>query len=216
MQSADSGCSFEIEDDMCMTNDIRIIEKPDSVAYQTVLDVLTRAHQINFDRGIVFKITAYTSEYFEERLRKKAGKCFVAMDGEKVVATASCWIGDKAHWYSKGRYMKWMHVGVLPEYKGRHIAQELLKAVEDETKAQGLDRVFFDTAEKNEEMLKFAKKNGFRRVGFFSPTSDHYSVELMKWLNGCPYSSITCIGKYNFQRIVTRFRYKPGKIRRFG
>jgi hypothetical protein len=65
-----------------------------------------------------------------------------------------------------------------------------------------------DTHSKNTRRIEIALKNGFRLVRFFRAASkDHYSVVYAKWLNGCPYSSFYCWGKYQLSKLKTIIRY---------
>ncbi len=195
--------------------EIIIVEKPENISYGQIKELLRKAHQINYDRGIIFKTMTLSAEELEERIRQKNGKTFVALDGDTLVGTASCYPLQSIHWCHHGLMMKLMFVGVLPEYKGQHIYARLLGAVEQETLARGLEVVSFDTAEKNVEMQRASKKAGFVHVAYYVPESNHYSVIMMKWLNGCPHSSLKCRSKFIKQKIKKRWKYKPGKVPRF-
>ncbi len=182
-------------------SEIRVIEKPEEISFEVIWELLHKAHQINFDRGIVLGTMKYSVEEMENAVRDNNGKTFVAMDGAKVVGTCSCWVGQKMSWYHKGPVMKWMLVGVLPEYKGRRIVARLVEAVETEAKARNIDLLYYDSAVKNIEMLKATKRMGFVPVYSFKPkTSNYSSVGMVKWLNGCPYSSLYRIYRYRKKR----------------
>lgn len=197
-------------------SEINIIKKPDNISYKDIRELLHQAHQDNFARGIVLKTTQYSSVEMEERIRTKDGITFVAMDGDILTGTASCWPAEIKKWYHQGLVMKWMLIGVLPDYQGRHIASQLLKAVEEEARNRGINVIYFDTAEKNYQMRKVGGKSGFLAVDLFAPRSNHYSVAMLKWMDSCPFSREEVKRKYWKSVLKTKIKYKPGKIPRFG
>lgn len=62
--------------------------------------------------------------------------------------------------YRNGSYYSWVG-GVLPEYRGRKIANLLADEQEEWAAAQGYNRMILKTKPKYENMLAFAQKRGF-------------------------------------------------------
>ena len=83
--------------------DIIIMEKPDWITYDDIHELIVKAHKVNIDKGIVMKTTKLEGEELKERIGVE-GRCFVALDGEKLVGTSSYRILEKNEWYFKARH----------------------------------------------------------------------------------------------------------------
>ena len=114
------------------------------------------------------------------------GESFVALDDKKVVGTASIAIKRMSLWCGNEDYGFFCLAGVLPDYAGRGIYRRLCTKREDYSKTMGLNKICFDTNEKNSHLLSMAKKNGFLPVDL-KCCGDHYNVILVKWIHGSPY-----------------------------
>ncbi len=195
--------------------EIIVIEKPNSIGYDVIRDVLQCAHAAHINNGIIMRTATFSSEEIKEWLGKK-GKCYVAIAGDKLVGVTAYRITVKNTWYAKGEVPEKTLVGILPEYQRKHISTRLNNLIENELISKGYDKICFDTAENNRLMQKANEKWGYRLVDFRSFKSNHYSIEMMKWLNGCPYSRLYCRYRYILKKIYICLRYKPGHIKRFG
>ena len=194
---------------------IIIIEKPDYISFETIKDILHEAHSVNFQRGIVMHTTELNAEELQAYLGDE-GKCFVALDGNKVVGTASLRIRERNTWYIHGRFVDEVLVGVLPEYSGKHIYSMLYHEIESFAKSNGFSMIIFNTASGNKRKQKASIKNGFQYVSYFvAADNDHYSVVMAKWLESCPYSKLSIWCRYQRKKFQVILRYKPGKINRF-
>lgn len=182
--------------------EIHIIEKPERISYEDIRVLLHKAHQENISKGIVLRTLTYSAEELENQVRENGGTTFIAMDGEKLVGTMSCWTANCNRWCYKGTVMKMMRVGVDPSYRGRGIASMLYEQVEEITKNKQIKVVYFDTADNNERMLQFGEKVGFIKVSFFINDEGKYFIGLMKWLDKCP-----------FPKLVFKLRLQLQKIR---
>ncbi len=196
-------------------SDIVIMEKPENVSYETIHQVLYAAHESNRQQGIVVHTALMSAEEIREHIGPE-GKCFVAMDGDKVVGTVSYAVRQRNKWYHKGPVVDRVLAGVLPEYKGRHISTLLFQKVSEEAAANGYYVIESRTAENNVIVQKINLKDGFRYVNFFATKADHYSVTMMQWLDGCPSPTWKTDLAFRLRRLITKLRYKPGKIKRFG
>lgn len=185
---------------------IKVIEKPDDIPFDAIHELLFEAHRVNRECGINMSTAFLTGEEIEKRIGKD-GKCYVALDGDRVVGTISIRMVERNTWYAKGKIPDYMLVGILPEYQGRGIYTMLAKKVFDFSKQQGYQVLELDTAETNTHAIQVYKHQGFKIVGYKRPNSDHYSVVMAKWLSGCPFSDVYCNIKFFISKIKVRLKY---------
>ena len=195
--------------------DIKVILKPDSIPYDKIHDVLLKAHKNKKKNGMTMRNVSLSGEEIKEKIGKD-GKCYVALDGEKIVGTASYRIRTINKWYHKGKTAEFILSGILPEYRGKHIFPQLEEIRIAALKEAGINTIQFDTAENNARRQEIAKKVGYYYVDFFASHSNHYSVEMFRWLDKPPFSKGYCALRYHLKKIYIKTRFKPGKIKRFG
>ncbi len=183
---------------------IQIIEKPDWVSWEDIKQCLYEAHSVNRAKDINMTHYQWPAEKIREFVGEK-GFMLVALDGNKLVGTAG--IAEKfgKMWYANGRYAYECYAGVLPDYAGKGIFKHLEIKREELAMQRGYEILLGDTHSKNIHRQKIATKNGFRLVRFFR-ASDHYSVVMVKWLNGCPYSKFYCWMKFQQSKVKTLLR----------
>lgn len=199
-----------------MKNHIQIIEKPESVSWEEIQSLLHRAHESNKKIGLNYA----TADQSAERLKAKIGDkgiCLVAFDGDKLVGTGTVDFRILNKWYHKGEAAHLGFLGVVPEYKGRHLGLRLAEARWECAKEYGMKVIYTSSAEGNLIVRNLNIKNGFKKVDYYAYKSNNfYSVVYAKWLDGCPFSDAYINFRYNLRRAYIRLRYKPGKIKRFG
>lgn len=196
--------------------EIRIIEKPDWVTFDDIHLVLEQAHSVHHENGFVMITSHLTGEQLEKRIGEK-GKCWVALDGKKIVGTISVRFVPRNTWYASGEIPDYMLAGVIPAYQGKGINSMLAQKVFDFAKEQGCSLIELDTAENNTHAIDIYAHQGFRLVSFQAKKNiDHYSVVMVKWLGDCPYSEQYCRRRYQLRRFLIRMRFKVGRIKRFG
>lgn len=195
--------------------EISIVEKPDYITYDDIHELLYAAHASNREKGFNVKTALMNGKELEELLGD-TGRCFVALDGDKLVGTASFRILNRDYWCVQGDVVDRILVGVLPEYKGQHISSMLFKKILDEVKASGYKYIESRTAENNEIMQIISLKDGYRYIDFLSTKADHYTVVMLQWLEECPYSIKQTDWHFKMRRFLIKLRYKPGRIKRFG
>ena len=189
-------------------SNIIVIEKPDSLSFDNIHDILWRANEENRKAGFVLATSQLSPEKLQSRIGEK-GKCFVALEGEKVVGTISVRIIHRNKWYYKGSIPDYMLAAVLPEYQGKHINSMLAQRVFDFAKNNGYKAIELDTAENNTRAINIYKHQGFELVDYLSKTGvDHYSVVMVKWLEKCPYSEIKRKIMYVLRRAYVKTKYK--------
>lgn len=194
--------------------DVKIIQKPDSISWEDIHNLLLAAHKRNIEKGIVLKFAQMSGEEIEEKLGEE-GRCWVALDGEKLVGTTSVSFFIGKGWWNNGK--KVAHgcfTGILKSYQGTGILEELNAKKYEYIKAVGVDMNSGDTAEDNIIVRKVLAKDNYKTVAFFASDSSHYSVRLVKWLNKCPFTDRYIDRRFKISKIITKLRYKPGQIER--
>lgn len=196
--------------------EIRIVEKPDDISYDDIHDLLYSAHAENRARGLTVKTSLLSGEELRRSVGE-AGRCFVALDGDRPVGTTSVAFKHRNRWYAHGKVAYKSMIGVLPSHAGRHLSDAFEPFVEDFARASGCDCIELHTAQRNAKMQRAARRQGYRRVDFISVAGeDHYTVVMMKWLGGAPCSPLQAELRYRFSRLRTRLQYRPDHAKRFG
>ena len=191
-------------------------EKPDTISFDAIHEVLWSANTQNRKDGIVLSTSKLDGNSIEERIGED-GYCFVALDNGKLVGTLSVRLIKRRSWYASGRIPDVMLGAVLPEYQGRHISTKLFEQALSQIWSEGYDMAELDTAENNTHAIKVYKHLGFQLVGFkANPGSDHYSVIMAKWRDGCPYSKGYVHLRYLVKKALVKTQYTAGKEKRFG
>ena len=194
--------------------DIKIVEKPEFVAWDDIHELLLKAHKKNYEKGIVLGYTQMPGYKIKEKLGDE-GQCWVAMDGDKIVGTTSVTYFQGTSWWNKGK--KVAHgcfTGILREYQGIGILEELNARKYEHIKAHDADMNEGDTAENNITVLKVLGKQGYKVVSYYAPPTNHYSVRIVKWLNGCPFSDKYINRRFRIAKFLTRLQFKPGMVER--
>lgn len=187
-----------------MDSVIQIIEKPDWVSWDEIHDVVWQAHAQNREKGIVMRYPSLQGEEIRQRIEGK-GKMFVALDDTKLVGTAAYSIKKAPLWCGKGYYGYYCFASLLPSHRKMGIYPRLCEIREKELVKQGIHRIMMDTHESNKRELSLARKQGFIPVDLVA-RKDHYSVLMVKWLDGCPYSSFRCSLNYHLRRLMVKIR----------
>jgi GNAT superfamily N-acetyltransferase len=114
-----------------------------------------------------YEDTVLTPETVHVRLQQR--HILVATVAGKVVGTIGATnAGGRGH--IRG-------MAVLPEWHGRGVAGELLRAIEDWLRSCGCEQVTLNTTQPLETAMKFYEKNGYRRSGH---TSDFFGMTLIE------------------------------------
>lgn len=166
---------------------MQIIERPDSVSWDEIHDVLWKAHAENRRMGINMSHYQWPSEKIRDFIGK-TGVVLVAIKDGKVIGTTAIKESFKSSWYARGKYAYLCFDCVLPDYRGLGVFKLLDSKREEIAIQQGYNVFVFDTHLNNTHRQDIAKKNGYRKVGLFW-AKDHYSVIMVKWVEK-PYPSI--------------------------
>lgn len=193
---------------------IMIIEKPETVSFDEIHEVLWKANEENRDNGFILATSNLSGEQLAARIGDK-GKCFIALDGEKIVGTISVRFVNRNRWYYKGEIPDYMLAAVLPEYQGQGINSLLSEKVFEYVREKGYPCIELDTAENNKHAIEVYRHQGFDLAEFRAfPDVDHYSVVMVKWFNKRPYSNGKRTVMYNLKKTYTKLRYTTGKKKR--
>ena len=194
---------------------IQILEKPDWISFDDIHELLYEAHKNNREKGLNVKTAEMTGVELEAHIGKN-GKCFVALDGNKLIGTTSYRIINRNYWCVKDKVVDRILVGILPEYQGQHISTLLFDKILNEAQINGYKYIETRTSENNEIMQAISIKDGYRHIDFLSTKADHFTVVMLKWLDACPYSMSQIDWHYKWRKFIIKLRYKPGRIKRFG
>ncbi|MCD7929404.1 MAG: GNAT family N-acetyltransferase [Clostridiales bacterium] len=162
---------------------IKIIEKPSYITYEQIHDLLWKANEENRKVGFHLSTAEMSGEELAIRIGKE-GKCFVALDGNKLVGTLSLRMLNRNSWYYKGIIPDYMLAAVDPEYQGKHINSMLSKFAFDFVKKVGYPAIELDVAENNCHAIKVYNHLGFKFVDYkIIEKLDHNNIVMIKWLN---------------------------------
>lgn len=199
-----------------MAEEIRVMERPPEVSYADIQKLLTRAHQSNTEKGILYVTATQSVEELAQKLECDDGVCFVAMEGDKLVGTRTVSFRKLNYWYHSGDVAIFKLVGVDPDYRRRHISSMLSARAFEEVRKHGRNVIVTDSAEENIPTKNQLLKQGFVMADYcVYAQNNFYSNVYVNWLDGCPYSKWYLAFRYRLKRFWIRLRYKPGKINRF-
>ena len=173
-----------------MEQQFQIIEKPDWVSWDVIRDIVYKAHESNRNKGVDIRNAHLSSEQLKESLGAD-GVCFVALDGDKVVATSSVAFHSLNTWFARGQKAGYGTLfAVLPEYTGLHLFSKLEHMLLEYAQKKGCVGFYIKTAERNTKMRNIAKNKGYFEVSIgrtsFNP---HNYVTIYKWLGRRPFSA---------------------------
>lgn len=171
-----------------MEQQFQIIEKPDWVSWDEIHDIVYKAHESNRKKGVNIQNTHLSGEQLKESLGAD-GVCFVAIDGDKAIATSSVAFHTLNTWYCRGQKVGYGTLSaVLPEYKGKHLFTELEKVRIEYARKKGCPGFYVKTAEANTKIRSIKKKYGYFEVAIgrtsFNP---HNYITFYKWLDRRPF-----------------------------
>lgn len=196
--------------------EIKIMEKPDWVSWKQVQECQRLSHSVNQARGIDMLCSHLSPEELEKEVGD--GKCFVALDGNRVVGTVSYNYDKIQQNWCRGNAAYLCMGGVLPDYSGRGLYSKLSQIRMDYIKkdSRKIDCVWMTTAEKNKKIQKIYQRNGFYYVQLkASPLTDYYSVVMAKRITGTNPNHFLQRLKFFSILFLFKLRYKPGHIKRF-
>lgn len=197
-------------------SNIQYMVKPDWISWDSIHECITKAHKVNTDKGLHMINQDLKGENLASKF--KNGYCFVALDEKKVIGVFGLRFFKGKRWWSWNKKVAYNCMdGILPEYQGSDVYFGLNELRLEYIKKSSADIIQSITAENNTRILKISKVKKFKIV-FFSPTckgADYYSVVMVKWLHGCPYSDKFINFMFNMSKIIVKTIWKPGYKLRF-
>ena len=145
-------------------------------------ELLNDSYKSLADMGFNFTASFQDVDGTSERINR--GKCFVAIDINKLVGTVCFYSKEKkgkATWYEKNNVAYYGQLAVLPKYQKKGIGSRLIELVENEAIINEAEEIAIDTAEGATYLINFYKKRNYRFVEFANwPTTNYRSVILSK------------------------------------
>jgi ribosomal protein S18 acetylase RimI-like enzyme len=194
----------------------RITEKPDFISYDQIQALLTRSHQTNAEKNLLYATASQTTEQFVRKIQ--GGVCFVALlDGtDQLIGTVSVTPIRQNYWYHHGPAALVKLMGVDPDFRGMRISSALLEKSMEYARQQGFSVMVTDSAEENTAIRHLFTGHGFHIVDYcLYAANNFYTTVYAYWQDGCPHSRFRRFIRYQAKRARIRIQYKPGKISRF-
>lgn len=196
------------------TEEIKYMPKPDWVSWADIKECTVKAHSQNAKKGFVMQNQTMSVEEFAEYY--KNAHCFVAMKDDVVIGTSSFIVRKLNKWYAKGYVIYNCGDAIIPEYRGTDVYTDLLALRAKYIEKTGIRVMMFDTAEENKLVQKITMKKGAKKVQLYaSPKTWYYSVVMVKWMDGCPYSDWYCNFRFKLSKFIVKLLWKPGRKWRF-
>lgn len=192
-----------------MEKGIVVIPKPSTMSWELISHLLRTAHQENVEKGVFMPYPFLEPEEIREKIESRNGVMFVAMVDDKLVGTGAVIILNAKLWCGSGQYGYHCFDAVLPEYAGKGVFKALASSQEEYVKAHHVDRIFFDTHEKNYRMIEVSGKSGYEFVEY-RIRKDHNSVLMVKWFDRPPYSHFLCRMTFLKMKYMKKLRHLLG------
>lgn len=188
-----------------MNNGIQILEKPDWISWEDISVLLESAHQSNRVKGIVMSHQNMKGEEIKAMLGDQ-GRLFVAISHGRMVGTAALKPKQASFWFGRCFFAYYCFAGILPEFNGLGIYKQLNEARDKCVKSLEIDKLLFNTHPKNKRVIEVSLRLGYKKVGYTN-SNGHPYVYMVKWLNGCPFSSLKCRYEYLKCKYFVLFKY---------
>lgn len=196
-------------------SEIQFMEKPDWVSWEMIHECLVAGHEFNKKKGVYMVTPTWNPDELKEHL--KDGRCFVAIDDGKVVGTCSLKISKPKQWWAMRENVAITCMdAVVPGYKGTDVFMGLNEIRNQCINDLGLRIIAFSTHENNKVVQKINLKQGAKYVRYCSfADTNHYSVVMAYWLDGCPFSDRYCDFRFKLSKYLTKLVFKKGRKFRF-
>lgn len=180
------------------------MEKPDWVSWEEVLTCLHEAHKVNKRKGFTMPGNDMTLKEFKEKLGD--GKCFVALDGDKVIGICTVRFIKSHRWCTWGKRVAYNGLdGILKAYQGTDVFMSLNALRYKCINESGVRVVEFNTAENNKVVITRNVKNGAKIIQYAHMAKGGYHpIVMMRWLDGCPYPDWLCNFMFKLSKYVVK------------
>ena len=191
---------------------IDILEKADDIRWDEVQNVIYKAHEENRRNGVDIRNAHLSPKELQESLGKD-GRCFIALDGEKIVGTCSVAFQNKKYWFANGVVAYATLEGVLSKYKGQHIFKQLAQKRLEYIISRNCSVIYMNVAEKNFTRRVIAKKEGFRKVSIhYNPYNPHNYITYCKWIGDNPFTEVEISIRYGISMVRLGLQYLKRKL----
>ena len=189
--------------------EIIVIERPDTVSWEDIRLSLVEAHTTNLRHGLVVRSTMLSADQLRNQVAD--GKCYVALDGDKLVGVAAVRIKSCHSWYCNGKVAHFLLDSVSTSYQGQGIYTLLQKKRYSYVQENDISVVTTNTAANNKRMVRMLPKHGFyRAVMFHAKDTDHFSITWVKWLK-CKPSWFNRLLHYAYSVVRSKIQYTISK-----
>ena len=167
-----------------------IVEKPASISWEAVRDLVWTAHSDNRNQGILVRNTFLSADEIRDKIGSQ-GKLWLALSDGRPIGSLAMVPRYFDLWSGRGTYGYCSLIVVLPEYRGKGVYRELCRVCEQEARNRGYSWLMFDVHALNRRMQEIGEHGGFHKVGC-QYWGEHFSYLMVKWLDGNPPSRIRC------------------------
>jgi putative acetyltransferase len=115
-----------------------------------------------------------------ESLKRPSVTFLGAWDGDEVVGCGAVRVLEGEPGTGGARYGEIKRMYVAPARRGERIAQQVLAALEDALRRQGIDRALLETGDPQVEAVKLYQRAGYARRGRFGDYPDNGSSVFME------------------------------------
>lgn len=151
---------------------------------EELTDLLHRAYGTLGAMG--FNYTAVDQPVERTRQRASDGECYVAVDGGRIVATATFGLAEtmtRPPEYARPGLAYFTQFAVEPALQGTGLGSRLLRHVEEQARARGATEIALDTAEGATHLVRYYASRGYVAIGHVARAGKTYrSVILSKRL----------------------------------
>ena len=197
-----------------MSNEIIVVEKTDCISWNDIHEVLWAAHETTRQMGIYYPTSEMTGDELEEFIRARNGRCYVAMDGDKVVGTVSCYVENVHTRLFRGKFLSLALSGIIPQYKGKQIFSKLYNVCYNYAKSAGLKGMIYGTAEKNYTMRRIFENKGFVYYRCsYNKKKKRFVVGGIYCFDKLPHGKTYYALIFKLKQMLAHVRYTTNKIR---
>ena len=191
--------------------DIKYMLKPDWVSWESIHDCIKRANETNLNNDVsLFSSTLSVSE-LKDYL--KDSYVFVAVLNDNIIGMNSLKIINSHLWWAKGDVGFECLTAIDPTYRNTGAYFGLRKVRTNFARSLGVKIMQFSTNIDNKNVQTINAKLGFKQVRYYASSKTwYYSVIMVRWLDGCPYSNRYCDFRFKLSKFSTKIVWRPGRI----
>ncbi len=156
----------------------------DSDSLEELTEFLHRAYDVLAGMGLRYLATH--QEVDVTRRRVAGGVCLLAVNGEKIAGTITCYPPGHCKgspWLERDAVAHMGQLGVDPDLRGQGIGTRLIAAAESHARAYNATELALDTAEPATHLIEWYKRLGYRFIEYADwDVTNYRSVVMSKKL----------------------------------